>query len=414
MRTEIIAIGDEITSGQRLDTNSQWLSRELSRIGARVIWHSAVGDTLDEIAEVYRTALERAECIVSTGGLGPTADDLTRQAIAQAAGVELALDQRQLERIEALFRKRGREMPERNREQAELPVGSKAIDNPNGSAPGVHLEQTSGRRTSHLFALPGVPAEMKEMFRDTVEPAVRGLLGDDIRTLSHRSLKCFGVGESDLEAMLPDLIRRGRDPQVGITVSRATITLRVTAEGRTEEECRAKMQPTIDLIHQSLGTLVFGQEEDELQHAVISRLTALGATLAIADCGSGGRLSTWLREADPAGGHFVGGVVLRDPAQLTDVAFPKGNPADGRSQQSLAVALARHARSWLAADYGLALTPFPEDVDTADTPRYVGMAVEGKNDTISRAANFAGHPDVRGYRAVKQALDLLRLHLIEE
>src|SRR5690606_35069830 len=141
-------------------------------------------------------------------------------------------------------------------------------------------------------SLPGVPAEMREMWYATVGPAIQSLLGDK-RTIVHHSIRCFGVGESDLESMLPDLIRRGRKPSVGITVSQATITLRITAEGETAEVARESMQPTIDTIHQCLGDIVFGYGEDELQHVVVRMLRERGKRLAMIESGTGGLISSW-------------------------------------------------------------------------------------------------------------------------
>src|SRR5437762_7193881 len=163
-------------------------------------------------------------------------------------------------------------MPPANVVQAQFPQGSRPIPNPHGSAPGIDIAiPRAVGKPARIFALPGVPAEMKEMWVATVGPAIQELLGVR-KVIAHYRIKCFGVGESDLEAMLPDLIARDRYPLVGITVHQATITLRVTAEGSTQEEARAAMQPTIDTIHQCLGDLIFGYEDDELQHVVIRLL----------------------------------------------------------------------------------------------------------------------------------------------
>src|SRR5438034_2736805 len=231
MRAEIISIGDELTTGQRLDTNSQWLAERLLEIGVPVAFHTTVGDQLADNVLVFREACERAEIIVATGGLGPTADDLTRQALAELAGVPPFQDDASLAHIKALFARRKREMPPANVAQAQFPQGSRPIFNPHGSAPGIDMSVARGRdKPTRIFALPGVPAEMKEMWAASVGPAIQSLLGVK-KTIAHYRIKCFGIGESDLEAMLPNLIARDRYPTVGITVSQATITLRVTAKG---------------------------------------------------------------------------------------------------------------------------------------------------------------------------------------
>ncbi len=209
MQAEVISIGDELTSGQRLDTNSQWLSARLAEIGVRTLYHTTVADDLDANIHVFKTAIDRADIIVATGGLGPTADDLTRDAIAASAEQPLELDDAALKHIESLFARRARPMPDRNRVQAYFPRGTRVVQNPAGTAPGIDLDvPRHGRRACRLFALPGVPAEMQEMWEQSVAPAIQSMVGP-ARVICHRRIKCFGVGESDLEAKLPDLIRRG-------------------------------------------------------------------------------------------------------------------------------------------------------------------------------------------------------------
>src|SRR5262245_47572484 len=178
MRAEIISIGDELTSGQRLDTNSQWLAERLLEIGVPVAFHTTVGDQLADNVLVFRQACERADIVVATGGLGPTADDLTRYAIAELAGVPLVQDDASLAHIQALFARRRREMPPANVVQAQFPLGSRPIFNPHGSAPGIDIAiPRAVGKPARIFALPGVPAEMDEMWRASVAPAIQDLLG---------------------------------------------------------------------------------------------------------------------------------------------------------------------------------------------------------------------------------------------
>src|SRR5262245_23545871 len=298
MRAEIISIGDELTTGQRLDTNSQWLAEHLLEIGMPVAFHTTVGDQLADNVLVFRQACERADVVVATGGLGPTADDLTRFALSELSGAPLIQDDASLAHIKALFAKRKREMPPTNVVQAQFPKGSRPIFNPNGSAPGIDIAiPRAVGMPVRIFALPGVPAEMKEMWAATVGPAIQELLGIR-KVIAHYRIKCFGVGESDLEAMLPDLIARNRYPLVGITVSQATITLRVTAEGETAAATRAAMQPTIDTIHQCLGDLIFGYEDEELQDAVVRLLREKKQTLNVMEWGTHGLVSQWLAECN--------------------------------------------------------------------------------------------------------------------
>ena len=213
--------------------------------------------------------------------------------LALVAGRELVLDEPSLEHIRQLFARHKRDMPERNRAQAYFPAGSRIIPNPNGTAPGIWMDVARSGGACQVFALPGVPAELFEMFRQSVAPAVRGL-SPEIRVIQHRRIKCFGAGESHVEQMLPDLIRRGREPSVGITVHAATITLRITAAGATSADARAAMEPTAATIRQCLGSLVYGEEDDELEDAVVRLLAQRGQKLATVEMATAGTLAQWL------------------------------------------------------------------------------------------------------------------------
>jgi nicotinamide-nucleotide amidase len=390
MRAEIIAIGDELTTGQRLDTNSQWLAERLLEIGLPVAFHTTVGDQLADNLLVFRQACTRAEIVVATGGLGPTADDLTRQALAEVAGVPLVQDAASLAHIRALFSRRKREMPPANVVQAQFPQGSRPIPNPHGTAPGIDLEiPRAVGKPARLFALPGVPAEMREMWEASVRPAIQEWLGIT-KVIAHYRIKCFGVGESDLEAMLPDLIARQRYPLVGITVSQATITLRITAEGESAAAARAAMQPTIATIQQCLGNLIYGTEDDELQDAVVRLLRQRRQTLAVHEWGTSGLISGWLAECDAAD-VFRGGSVRTD---------------DAAWREHLPESVAREA------DFVLAVGPRPEADSPTTQPGNIALLLQCPGTLVRRQVPFAGHPEILKPRAAKQALDLLRQHLL--
>lgn len=414
MNAEIISIGDELTSGQRLDTNSQWLSQRLGELGITVRYHTTVADDLEANVGVFRQAAGRAEIVVATGGLGPTADDLTREALAGMLGVELELNQSELDHIRSLFAHRKRDMPERNMVQAMFPAGSRVIANPHGTAPGIDMIVPPPLgRPSRIFALPGVPAEMKEMWQATVAPRLleQGAGGQVIR---HRRIKCFGVGESDLEGMLPDLIRRGRVPSVGITVSEATITLRITASGRTPEECLTAMTPTEITIRQCLGALVFGDEEDELPDAIVRLLAERGETLATVEWGTAGLLAHWLGDVIGGGEVFRAGLIVRDATALNSLLHI-GVEVVGRHAEAggeLAAAMASAAREQAGTDYGLAIGPLPPLVPAATEPAVYYFALASRDGVVTRSSPFAVHPAIVKPRAGKQALNLLRLQLL--
>ena len=415
MHAEIIAVGDEITSGQTLDTNTQWLCRRLGELGIRVLFQTTVGDEMEPMAGVFSQAIRRANVVVVTGGLGPTADDLTRQALARASGRELVFDAEILETIEAMFTRQGRRMPDNNRLQAMFPQGSRAIPNPGGTAPGIVMQiATEDAGPCRLFALPGVPAEMKQMWRQSVSSDIQSL-GTGQGVVRHRSIKCFGGGESRIEEMLPDMIRRGRQPRVGITASQATIILRITAEGATSSECDAAIEPTVATIRDCLGNLVFGEDRDELQHAVVRLLREKHQTLATAEWGTGGLIADWLGGVVQAKGLYLGGLVVRDDAALMSALDVPAELIERHTPQSAEVtaAMAQNCRRRFNSDLGLAVGPFPEVDPEASSPERLHVALAMPGDTRSKSHAFAGHPALLRLLSAKRALNLARLNLLE-
>jgi len=414
MEAEIIAIGDELTSGQLLDTNSQWLSQRHEELGIPVCFHTTVGDQLDAIVEVLKIAIRRADVLVTTGGLGPTADDLTREAIAEATGRPLRLDAQAMAHVRGIFRRRGRPMPKQNERQAMLPAGSRMIANPEGTAPGVFLELPRPERPPcRLFALPGVPAEMRQMWVESVAGILRQARRG-ARVVQHRRIKCFGAGESQIEAMLPDLVRRGRHPRVGINASQTTIILRVTATGATEAECREVAAPTVATIYECLGDLIFGEEDDELEHAVSRLLRERGQSVATCEWGTGGMVAHWLRQAGCPAEHFPGGMVVASQTALVRAVGVDGRFARDHPPCSGAMArvMAESCRRQLATDYGLAVSAAPEPSAQAAGPPSVFLALAGPEGLREKAVPYTGHPATLTIYCAKHALNLLRLALL--
>lgn len=326
---EIISIGDEITSGAILDTNAQYLSRSLSEIGVRVLYHSTIGDDYSAMTGAFALAFQRADVVVVTGGLGPTQDDLTRQVASQTLGGELTFDPDSFAHIERLFARRGRVMTESNKIQAYFPVGSQVIFNPNGTAPGFYFEgsrrclgdsasllsklvassfnvEDSAEKTTlqlqseqDFIALffPGVPAELREMWngpngRAAVERFADRLLEGRRPIYRSKTIRTFGAGESALEARLPDLIARDRVPTVGITAKESVISLRILAQGATEAECERQIEETSKFIYDRAGEFVFGEEDETLQSVVSRVLRAQCLKVGVLEWGSRGLLAS--------------------------------------------------------------------------------------------------------------------------
>ncbi|MEM8735832.1 MAG: molybdopterin-binding protein [Planctomycetota bacterium] len=418
MLAEVIAIGDELVSGQRLDTNSQWLSRQLGDLGIRTLYHSTVGDDLQANMAVFRNAAQRADVIVCTGGLGPTLDDLTRQAIAEAFERELVLDASALEKIEGMFAVRSRPMPERNRVQAMFPEGSQIIDNPHGSAPGIDFRVESSNavnnRSARIFALPGVPAEMREMWQQTVFPRIEAMLANQLGSLYYRVVKVFGIGESDVEVKLPDLIRRDRNPSVGITVSQATITLRIAGRALGEAAFESLVAPTVTEIEDALGDLVFGRDADELQDVVLREIEGRDASLASLEVGSASWIGDWLLASPHRHHAFTGSLAApnwRQAGQL--LGLEERVPEDGTVDDEILGLMAERLCEQMGCEFGVVVGAYPTQAEMAkaNTPFEPVFAVHTGETTTVRRKRMGGHPDVLGPRIGKTGLDLLRRHL---
>jgi len=413
MSAEIIAVGTELTSGAKLDTNSQWLSLELAEAGIPVRAHSTIWDDLEEMAIAIRAATERSEVVLITGGLGPTLDDLTREALAKVAGVELVLHPPSLEHVKSMFARRQRPMPERNVMQAMFPAGSEPLPNPRGTAPGIWMSVTrSDGKFCRIAAMPGIPSEMKQMYRQQVVPRLDG----GGRVIRRARINCFGVGESQAEQMLGDLTARGNDPDVGITVHEATITLRITAEGQSADECLVKIDKTRNAIINRMGTLVFGSEDEELEHALIRLLNQRRASLSTAESGTGGLLSYRLTGVEGFDTCYKGGVVVPTHAAKRDMLSvdPLLLRHYGDISSEAAEAMAQGCRLKFGTNFALAVTEwadFKAEDPFAPVPASFVALAGPKAVQVERVQHF-GDPAIAKSRTAKAAMNLLRLHLI--
>jgi nicotinamide-nucleotide amidase len=411
MKAEIISIGTELTSGQSLDTNCQWLSQRLAEMGILVGWHTTVADDLDDDIEAFRVASSRAELVLATGGLGPTQDDLTRDVLARLAGVDLMLDPASLQHIEQMFARFRRPMPERNRVQALLPKGAEAIPNANGTAPGILM-----RVGECLFvALPGVPSEMMAMFETEVKPRL-GRLGIGGGVLVERRINCFGAGESAVEQKLLEFTDRSHVPKVGITVSDATISLRILAHAATPAEAQKLIQPVEQVIRERLGPLVFGDGEEDLQHVVGRILAERGFTVATAESVTGGLVAHRLSQVPGASNWLRGGVVsYTDEVKSQWLGVPGTLIQEhGAVSAEVVQAMAVGCRDRFRTDFAVSTSGLAgPDGGTPEKPIglvYAGLAWEGG--VSCQSFNWAGARTQIQSRTAKLALNQLRLHLL--
>ncbi len=421
MRAEIISIGDELTSGQRLDTNSQWLSVQLADLGVSTIFHTTIGDSLADNIDAFQTAARRVDIVVSTGGLGPTADDLTRESMSEAFGKPLELRQEALTHVEGLFARRRRPMPERNRIQAMFPVDSKIIPNPHGTAPGIDMTVDEKCR---FFALPGVPAEMMQMWSETVLPRMVGEMGVGKHRWFYRRLKVFGIGESDVEALLPDLIRRDRIPRVGITVSKATITLRIACLADSEEQAIDAAQATEQEIREALGELVFGEADEELDDVVHARLLDRKQTLGVIEYGGDAVIGPWLA-VHSSSESSLESFGLKEARWYRSIrgAAEAHAPESGlfADQTNWAAREQAHreigsaAQKELRTDWLLIVGPYPNHAEIQDATRmptceFVMTLVSPGGEIRCEKFELGGHPEIIFARLAKAGLDYFRRH----
>lgn len=413
MKAEIISIGSELVSGQSLDTNSQWLSQALAALGVPVRFHSTLGDDLSENVEAYRHAIGRADLVVISGGLGPTQDDLTREALASAAGVALEEDPASLDAIVAMFTQRNLSMPERNRVQALLPRGAEALPNRVGTAPGVWIKIG----TTEVVCLPGVPHELKIMFDEQVVPRLRQR-GSADRVIIERKVNLFGKGESSVEAEAMDLTARGRNPEVGITVHDATISFRIVASGRTLEEANDAMAPTLAAIHQRFAPLILGEGDDDMPEALFVQLARTGTTLATAESCTGGLIAHKITSISGVSDHYPGGVVsYANEAKIELLGIdPELIQKHGAVSTQVAEAMAQAIRVRLKADIGLSVTGIAGPTGgSAEKPIglvFLGLATA--NEVATRRLEIGPEQPraVIQSRSAKHALNWVRLTLL--
>jgi len=408
VNAEIIGVGTELLLGQIANSNAQWMSERLAEIGVDVLHHQVVGDNVDRIVEAFRLALSRADVVIATGGLGPTQDDVTRDAFAAAVGARLVRRPEIEEMLRERFAQAGREMPESNLLQADIPEGGRFIRPERGTAPGLVVE-VDGRR---IYALPGVPAEMREMMEGTVLPEVAALAGP--AALLSRTLRCTGIAESKVAELLDDLFHGTTNPTVAYLAGGGEVKVRLTAKAATREETEALIAPIADEVARRLGDFVFSTRDGSIEQAVGRLLRAAGKTLACAESLTGGELGARITSVPGASDYFLGSAVCYTEASKREVLGVSQATLDGPGTVSSECAgeMASGARRLFGADLAVALTGAAgPDAHGGVEPGRVWIAIEGEDVSHRRPLRAPGDRDMVRRWAEQAALDLLRRHL---
>ena len=371
---EILCIGTELLMGDIINTNAAYLAKELAGLGINLYHQSVVGDNPERLRQSLQLALKRADIVITTGGLGPTYDDLSKETIAACFGRTLVMDEDSLARIQAHFLRLGREMTDNNKKQAMMPQGCVIFQNENGTAPGCAIEGSGELEGKTAIMLPGPPREMKPMFEQQVKPYL--LKDSDTRLVSH-TMHVFGIGESMLEDRLRSLMEKSLNPTVAPYAKTGEVQLRVTARVKDGEDPNALLEPVMEQIRQTVGEFLYGVDVGDLQTAVVQLLTEKERKVAVAESCTGGYLAKRITDVSGSSKVFECGVCSysnRIKHQLLGVSEQTLAEYGAISEQT-AAQMASGVRKLSGADIGISVTG--NAGPTADEGKEVGLVYIG-------------------------------------
>jgi len=410
MRAEIVAVGTELLLGQIANTNAKELSERLAETGLDVLHHQVVGDNVERIAEAVELATGRADVVVLTGGLGPTGDDVTREGLANAFGVELETHPEIEDFLRERFRAFERDMPESNLRQAQVPAGARYILPERGTAPGLVLQRDDGV----VYAVPGVPAEMREMLEGTILPELRERAGES--TIASRIIKTAGMAEAQVAELLDDLFEGSDNPTVAYLAGSGEVRVRLTAKAASRAQAIELIAPVEEEVRRRLGPAVYGSDDDLLEEVIGRMLQDRGWRLACAESLTGGALGARLTEIPGASLWFAGSAVCyTNEAKRQLLEVPEEIlEGPGAVSEECARAMAEGARRIYGAEVGVALTGVagPEEQE-GRPPGTVWVAVLGAGGEEVRKVVAPGDRDGVRRWAVQSGLILLRKRLLD-
>jgi nicotinamide-nucleotide amidase len=411
MRVELITVGDELLLGFVIDTNAAHLARELAAVGVEIVRRATVPDEAAPIAGAVREALERTGAVITTGGLGPTSDDLTKPAIAALFGREMRLDEQILAGIEERFRRYGYRgaMPPGNRQQALIPDGARVLQNNHGTAPGIWLEDERGR---WVAMLPGVPREMRGMLADTLLPILRERVGADPPVVLSRTLRTTGIGESALAELLGEYGRGFPGLRLAFNPKWAGTDLRLTSAGRPLAEARRVLDEAAAKLYDRAGRHIYGEDDADLAAVVLGIACARWLTIAVAESCTGGLLGARLTAIAGSSDVMLGGVIAyhNDVKVRTLGVRPETLAEHGAVSEPVAAQMAAAARAVTASDIGVAITGIagPEGGTPEKPVGLVWIAVQIGETTRTHGRVYVGDREEIRLRASQAALDLIR------
>lgn len=412
MTAEVVSVGTELLLGEITDTNATYICRRLAEAGINVYHRTTVGDNWERLCASLRQAQARADAVIVTGGLGPTEDDITREAIAQVVGKPLQEDPQAAQSIREFFQKRGRHFARTNVKQAMVPAGGRTIPNPHGTAPGVVVEAEG----TEFIALPGVPAEMRGMMREWVIPHLEQRRGEVRELIRSRTLKVVGLGESAVADMLRPVLEVQTDPTIASYAYPGEVRLRITTKAQSEEEALERLKAAEAQLREELGHYVFGADEDRLEAVVGEMLVAGGLSLAVAESCTGGLIASRVTDVPGSSRYFVGGAVTySDAEKVRLLEVPAGIvKAYGAVSEPVARAMAKGARRTTGSDLALGVTGIAgPGGGTPEKPVglvYIGLAA--KEGTICQHHHMHGDRDQVKWRTSQAALDMIRMWLL--
>ncbi|MGZ8848522.1 MAG: competence/damage-inducible protein A [Pyrinomonadaceae bacterium] len=410
LTAEIIAIGSELLAPDRTDTNSLWLTEKLNSIGIEVKLKTIVGDDDARLEEAIRDACRRSKVVITTGGLGPTEDDVTRKVAARALGRRLLLDETILAELREKFRSFGQVMPERNSRQAMVIEKSEVLPNPNGSAPGLFIEDNGVA----IVLLPGPPREMKPMFENHVQPRLAGRAGN-VKVV-RRMLRVAGLGESAVDEKIAPIYTQYENPQTTILFNQSEIEIHLTARGRTEAEADALLDRLSEQLEERLGNAVFSFAGEKMEEVVGLKLTVGGYTLSVAESCTGGLIAQRLTEVPGSSKYFIEGAVTYSNNAKTRTLGVKALllRKHGAVSAEVAEVMAEGIRKRARTDFGLAVTGIagPGGGSEEKPVGLVYISLADDVQTKHRRLQIPGDRNLIRWRASQGALDLLRRRLI--